>query len=60
MPFFYREKNIFGKWSPVITPERPDTKTATGRKVAIKDVTEITDEYNGLSLAELDRRIASS
>ena len=53
MTWFAEQRNIFGKWVPIKTAERPDLKKAGARQPEVKNVTEIPADYEHLTLAQL-------
>lgn len=53
MAWFAEQKNIFGKWTPIKTAEKPDQKKPGARQSEVKNVVEIPKVYDHLTLAQL-------
>lgn len=55
MPWYFEQKNTFGKWTPRTSAERPDSRSANGGGREIRNVQEVPVELAGSSLGELHR-----
>lgn len=55
MTWYFEEKNIFGKWSPRLMSDRPESRSASGSKREIRNVQEVPAHMEGLSLGALQR-----
>lgn len=53
--FYYERKNIFGKWSPETSPERPGSKSASGVRREIRNVHEVPVHMEAVGLGVLQR-----
>lgn len=53
--FYCERKNIFGKWSPETSPERPESKSASGVRREIRNVHEVLPHMEVVGLDVLRR-----
>ena len=53
MAFYYEQRTMDGRWTPVKAMQRPSDKTAEGRRVATRGLVEIMPGYENLSLDDL-------
>lgn len=53
--FYCERRNIFGKWSPETSPERPESKSASGVRREIRNVHEVPVHMDGVGLGVLQR-----
>lgn len=58
--FYYERKNIFGKWSPETSPDRPESKSASGVRREIRNVHELLPHMEVVSLGALQRHFNAS
>lgn len=52
--FFSRKKTFRGQWSPQVTDGPPKSRGSEGRTHTLKDITELTDDQERLTLDQLD------
>lgn len=53
MAWYMETKNVFGKWSPMLSADYPPDRNADGRKFEYRVRVEIAPEHDGLSLPDL-------
>lgn len=51
--FYYEEMSILGRWSPRTSPDRPDSKTAAGNRIKIRNVREVEPALQSFDLDDL-------
>lgn len=52
--FYCEQLTATGNWAPVTWSDRPTSKSASGRRIQIRNVQELTDEQSKLSLKALE------
>lgn len=53
MMWYFEQKNMFGKWMPRTSAERPEAKSAAGTRREIRNVQEVPADMEGLPLGRL-------
>lgn len=51
--WFYEERDIFGRWSPRKSPNRPGTKKSEGGRRNIRRLVKLPEQFTHMSLADL-------
>ncbi|MEL6102923.1 MAG: hypothetical protein AAFR68_16630 [Pseudomonadota bacterium] len=58
--YYYEQKNVFGRWQPyLIHGRKPSAKTSEGRKIALRNVALLPEEYRGLKFPVLQALAAA-
>ncbi|PTX49096.1 hypothetical protein IQ03_02430 [Gemmobacter caeni] len=51
--FYYEKKDIYGRWQPRTSPDRPTAKSESGTRQTIRNVIEVPQEMHMFDLDSL-------